>query len=90
MRRVWLSLAVIVLFAVDAFAHCQKCVLAPGNCLECADTDYNGAVLCTITQNGNLCTLQGACTGPLGDECTRPPSCQQVDQPFPCAVRSPE
>ena len=67
MRRIGLLIiAVLLLCSADVFAQCQKCEVAWG-CLTCADTFYNGSVLCTISGNGTICLGQGRCDGVLGE-----------------------
>lgn len=74
MRKGLLLFAVVLLFSsVDAFAHCKKCVWDPADCYDCADTDFNASVLCTVLNNGNSCYGQGSCVGPDGEECPHPP-----------------
>ena len=70
MKLILSIVCVLALFCcVDAAAQCKYCDIdSYSNCLACYDTSYNAYVLCTLTNNGNLCTAQGTCNG-LSGEC---------------------
>ena len=70
MSRLRLVLAAAFLFiAVQASAQCKECGRDAYGCLACTDTEFNAQILCTIIANGEMCYLDGACEGRLGDRC---------------------